>query len=95
MGLFSKKKNTEESGADHRVKILGSGCARCNKLEEATVTALKELGLESEVDHVREYEDIMAYSVMSLPALVVDGKVVSAGKLLSVQEVKEILTASM
>ncbi len=94
MGLFSKKKSAVASG-DHRVKILGSGCARCNRLEEATINALKELGLESDVDHVREYEDIMAYGVMSLPALVIDGKVVSAGKILSVQEAKEIITASL
>jgi len=95
MGIFSKKKIQETQETDRRVKILGSGCARCNKLEGATVKALQELGMETEVDHVREYEQIMAYGVMSLPALVVDGSVVSAGKVLTVQEAKEILSRKL
>ncbi len=95
MGLFGKKKKESSESGDHRVKILGSGCARCNKLEDATVSALGELGKETAVDHVREYEDIMAYGVMSLPALVVDGEVVSAGKLLTVAELKELLSEKL
>lgn len=95
MGIFSKKHTQESHNTDHRVKILGSGCSRCNKLEEATVKALGELGKETDVDHVREYEQIMAYGVMSLPALVVDGTVVSAGKVLTVKEAKDILAEKL
>ncbi len=73
------------------VKILGGGCARCNQLEEATIQALTELGMDTTVDHVRDYEKIAAYGVMSTPALVVDGKVVSYGKVLNKNEVIELL----
>lgn len=73
------------------VKILGGGCAKCNQLEEATVKALDELGMDSTIDHVRDYEKIAAYGVMTTPALVVDGKVVSYGKVLKKEEVIELL----
>jgi len=73
------------------VKVLGSGCAKCNMLEEATVEALKELGMDSSIDHVTDFSQIAAYGVMSTPALVVDGKVVSYGKVLKKEEVIKIL----
>ncbi len=73
------------------IKILGGGCTKCNQLEEATAQALKELGMDVTIDHVREYEKIAAYGVMTTPALVVDGKVVSYGKVLKKEEVIEIL----
>lgn len=59
------------------IKILGSGCAKCNALEEATRTALVELGMEPSIDHITDFAQIAAYGVMTTPALVVDGKVVS------------------
>lgn len=73
------------------VKILGGGCAKCNQLEEATQKALIELGMDGTIEHVRDYERIAAYGVMTTPALVVDGKVVSYGKVLKKEEVMEIL----
>ena len=73
------------------VKILGGGCAKCNQLEEATVAALAELGMDTAVEHVRDFEKIAAYGVMTTPALVVDGKVVSYGKVLKKDEVVRIL----
>ncbi len=73
------------------VKILGGGCTKCNQLEEATIIALIELGMDSTIDHVRDFEKIAAYGVMTTPALVVDGKVVSYGKVLKKDEVVEIL----
>lgn len=81
---FSKK---DES----RVKVLGSGCAKCNALEKSVVEALAELGMDIRVGHVREYADIAAYGVMSTPALVIDEKVVSYGKVLSKDEAKALL----
>lgn len=77
----------KESG----VKILGSGCAKCNALEAATVEALRELGMDTTIDHVRDFEKIAAYGVMTTPALVVDGRVVSYGKVLKKDEVIAIL----
>jgi len=73
------------------VKILGSGCSKCNQLEAATKEALKQLGMNAEIDHVSDFSQIAAYGVMSTPALVVDGKVVSYGKVLKVDEVVKIL----
>lgn len=73
------------------VKVLGSGCAKCNQLEAATKEALAELGMDTTIDHVTDFAQIAAYGVMTTPALVVDGKVVSFGKVLKKDEVKAIL----
>lgn len=73
------------------VKVLGSGCAKCNALEAATKEALGELGMNVAIDHVTDFAQIAAYGVMTTPALVVDGKVVSFGKVLKKDEVKAIL----
>lgn len=73
------------------IKVLGSGCAKCNQLEAATKEALLQLGMDTTVDHVTNFSEIAAYGIMTTPALVVDGKVVSYGKVLKVDEVKEIL----
>lgn len=73
------------------VKVLGSGCTKCNKLEAATVEALKQLGMDTSIEHVTDFAQIAAYGVMSTPALVIDGKVVSYGKVLKVDEVVKIL----
>lgn len=81
--------NTKNSGAD--IKILGSGCAKCNQLEAATKEALAELGMETTIDHVTDFAQIAAYGVMSTPALVVQGKVVSYGKVLKKNEVIDLL----
>ena len=77
--------------AGARVKVLGSGCAKCNQLEAATKEALKQLGMDTTIDHVTDFSQIAAYGVMSTPALVVDGKVVSYGKVLKTEEVVKLL----
>ena len=79
----------KEDGAG--VKVLGSGCAKCNALETATKEALAELGMDSTIDHVTDFAQIAAYGVMTTPALVVDGKVVSFGKVLKKDEVIKLL----
>ena len=101
MGLFGTKNKkaseptkTEVSvcpGGGETIKILGSGCAKCQSLERAAVEALKELGKEPVVDHVTDFGTIVAYGVMRTPALVVGEKVVSSGRVLSKEEVKELL----
>ena len=73
------------------VKVLGSGCAKCNALEGAARSALEELGMDTTIDHVTDFSQIAAYGVMSTPALVVDGKVVSYGKVLSKDEAVAII----
>lgn len=93
-GLGKKKEKTvpQEAAAGARVKILGSGCAKCNALEAATREALAQLGIDSPIDHVTDFAQIAAYGVMSTPALVVDGKVLSYGKVLKTDEVVKLLT---
>jgi len=73
------------------VKVLGSGCAKCNALEAATKEALEELGMDTTIDHVTDFTQIAQYGVMSTPALVIDNKVVSMGKVLKKDDVVSLL----
>lgn len=86
---MTKAKAAQNEGAS--VKILGSGCAKCNELEANTKAALEQLGMDTEIDHVTDFTQIASYGVMSTPALVVDGKVVAFGKVLKTEEVVKIL----
>lgn len=82
--------NAPESN-ESTVKVLGSGCAKCNQLEAATKEALEKLGMDTTIDHVTDFAKIAEYGVMTTPALVIDGKVVSYGKVLKTEEVIQIL----
>ncbi len=73
------------------LKILGTGCPKCQKLTETAEAAAKELGIEYEVEKVTGINDIMKFGVMVTPALVVDGEVKVAGKVPSVEEIKGML----
>ena len=75
-----------------KIEILGTGCAKCKKLEEATKQAVAKIGGFHEVKKVEDIVEIMNYGVMSTPALVVDGVVKSSGKVLSVDEIVTILS---
>lgn len=86
---MAKAEAAKAQGAS--IKVLGSGCAKCNQLEAATKAALTLLGMDTAIDHVTDFSQIAAYGVMSTPALVVDGKVVSYGKVLKTEEVIQIL----
>ena len=86
---MEKAETSKAEGAS--VKILGSGCAKCNQLEAATSKALAQLGMKDTIDHVTDFAQIADYGVMTTPALVVDGKVVSYGKVLKTEEVAKIL----
>jgi len=74
-----------------KIKILGTGCPNCKILEKNTKEAIEELNLKSEVEKVTDISKIMEYGVMSIPALIVDEKVVSYGKVLSSEEIKKLL----
>jgi small redox-active disulfide protein 2 len=89
--VAAKKVAEEAKVSASSVKVLGSGCAKCNQLEAATLEALKELEMDCTVDHVTDFSQIAAYGVMTTPALVVDGKVVSFCKVLKKDEVVKIL----
>jgi len=75
------------------IEILGTGCSKCVALEKVVDEAIKSLDGEYEVKKVSDIQEIMAYQVVSTPGLVVNGTVVSTGKLLSIDEVKNILQA--
>lgn len=70
------------------IKILGSGCAKCNRLEQLTRDAVAELGLAATFEHVKEMDKIMAYPIMTTPALVVDEKVLVSGRMPSQDELR-------
>ena len=74
-----------------RIEILGSGCARCHGLKDSVRKALEKLGRDAEVVDVTDMQQIMAYGVMAVPALVIDGKVMLAGRVLSPEEAKKAI----
>ncbi len=74
-----------------KLQILGTGCAKCTNLAAATEQAAKVLGLEYEMEKVTDLKRIMAFGVMMTPALVVDGEVKTAGRVPSVDDLKEML----
>lgn len=76
-------------GAD--IKILGSGCAKCNTLQVNTHKALQELGIDTSIDHVHDFLEIAKYGVMTTPALVYNGKVLSYGKVLKTDEIISLI----
>ncbi len=69
------------------IKVLGSGCANCKKLEAVTKKVIDDLGLDAHIDHVTEYADIMKYPILSTPGLVVNEKVVSSGRIPTESEI--------
>ena len=73
------------------IKILGTGCPKCNKLEEQSRKAAEEAGVEFTVEKISDINKIMEYGVMTTPALVVDGVVKSSGKVPSVEDIKKLL----
>ena len=77
------------------IKVLGSGCANCKKLEAITHQVVSKLGIEAEVVKVTEYPDIMKYNVMSTPGLVVNEKVVSSGRIPTEAEITTFLTNAL
>jgi small redox-active disulfide protein 2 len=73
------------------IKVLGTGCANCKKLEINAKEAVSELGIDATVLKVEDVQGIIAYGVMKTPALVIDEKVKSMGKVLSTDEIIKIL----
>lgn len=73
------------------LKILGSGCAKCNQLEAVTKKALTQLHMDYTISHITDFSQIAAYGVMSTPALVINDKVVIYGKVPKVDEIVKLL----
>lgn len=73
------------------IKILGAGCAKCSKLEKNVKAAVDELGIEATIEKVEDLPSIMKYGVMSTPALVIDEKVKTVGRILDKNEIKKLI----
>jgi small redox-active disulfide protein 2 len=78
-----------------KIEILGTGCAKCNLLEQTARTAAEKLGLTYELEHVKDIKEFAKRGVMFTPALVVDGKVVVAGKVPAEAEIARFLTQAV
>lgn len=78
-----------------KIKILGSGCRNCKKLENNTKEALKDLNINASIEKIEDFKKIASYGVMQTPALVVNEELKSFGKVSSVKEIKEILKSEV
>ncbi|MCK5078498.1 MAG: TM0996/MTH895 family glutaredoxin-like protein [Bacteroidales bacterium] len=74
------------------IKVLGTGCPKCNSLEKLTRKAVKESGINADIEKVDDIMKIMEYGIMKTPALVINGEVKISGRLPSEKELKEFLT---
>ncbi len=74
-----------------KIQILGTGCAKCDKLYKTVQQAVEELGVSAEVEKVTELAQIMAMGVMTTPALAIDGQVKLTGKVPSTDEIKQMI----
>ncbi|MBN1436618.1 MAG: TM0996/MTH895 family glutaredoxin-like protein [Sedimentisphaerales bacterium] len=77
-----------------KIQILGTGCPKCKTLAANAQTALDQLNLDCEIEKVTDINQIMSFGVMVTPALAIDGQVKSAGKLLSPEQIKQLLNPS-
>ncbi len=76
------------------IKILGSGCPKCQRLEQLTREVATERGVEVQLEHVRDHAKILEYPILGTPALVVDGEVKAAGRMPSKTEIAQWLVKS-
>jgi len=71
------------------IKILGPGCPRCGELEKRTINALAQMNIAADVEKISDIQKIISYRIMATPGLIIDGKVKCAGRIPSVDEIKE------
>lgn len=76
-----------------QIKVLGTGCTKCQTLEQNVRRAVDELGLDAEVIKITDYADIVSYGVLATPALVIDGEVRLSGRVPSADDLKRLLTS--
>lgn len=91
MKLFGRKEKETTPEIESRYKVLGSGCKKCLELENNTIQALNELQMNDGVQHIYDFAEIAKYGVMSTPALVIDDKVVSYGKVINKDEIVKLI----
>ena len=74
-----------------RIQILGSGCPKCRKLEENTRKAVNDLAIDCTIEKITDLDEIMEYGIMMTPGFAIDKKVKSTGKLLTPDQIKDII----
>jgi small redox-active disulfide protein 2 len=77
------------------IKILGTGCPNCKRLEKNARKALARMAVEGTVTKVTEMQEIMTYEILSTPGLVIDGKVVSSGRVPAVAEISSMIATAL
>lgn len=77
------------------IKVLGAGCKSCHEQYENAKKAVADLGLDVEVEYITDMEKVISYGVMSMPALLVNDKIVSVGKVLKPKEVESLIRQSL
>lgn len=77
------------------IKILGTGCPNCKRLETETRKAVENLGAEAEFIKVTDYQDIMSYDILSTPGLVINERVAASGKIPSQEELTSLITSAL
>ena len=78
-----------------KIKVLGPGCARCHQLAQTTREVVKELGIDAEIEDVKDIKKIMEYPVLTTPGLVIDEKLVCSGRVPSKSEVTTFITTAL
>lgn len=86
--------NTAVNGEISSIKVLGAGCKSCHDQYQNVINAVVEMGIATNVEYITDMEKIMSYGVMSMPAIVVNEKVVSMGKVLKTTDVMKLLRKS-
>ena len=92
---YDLKNEPEANTQAERILVLGAGCPKCRALEQTVKKALDERNEAIAVGHITDYAEMAKYGVMSTPALVIDGKVVSAGRALSQKDVSRLLNENL
>lgn len=77
------------------IKILGTGCAKCNQLENLTKDVLKEMGIEATIEHVKDINKIMDYPILATPGLVINEEVVVSGKVPDKAKLNQIIVNAL
>jgi len=78
-----------------RIKVLGPGCARCHQLEQTTREVVRELGIDAEIEEVKDVKKMMEYPILSTPGLVIDEKLVCSGRVPAKAEVATFITTAL
>ena len=78
-----------------KIEVLGMGCVKCNKLEENVKQALQDMGVDAEIDHVKDLVEISKRGVFMTPGLTINGKAVSQGKLLTIDQIKSLINKNI